>query len=294
MAIVNVKKGWSGQRSSAHTDGSTGGRDADDVYTILVDDPTNDTTLTVEASPLVVQIGDQHPGDPFRRCTNVHTERVSPTLFKLTPRYGMVGLDVNGVPAPGLSPLDVRPLIRWTANTTDGPIDESVTGTIIGTVNGEPFDPPVTEELSDLVLVYTRNMAVYDSVFFAGFSNRVNSAPFLNWPAGTVLCKAVVAENVLEKGFEYWRVTGEFHFREQGKATTAEKTWYKRIAHEGFMVRASAGAEPKWAEDGEGNKVPVPVRLNADGTKKSDQSTANWLEFKTRYTADLNSMNLIL
>lgn len=178
------------------------------------------------------------------------------------------------------SPLAAPPIMRWEDETSTEPIDEDADGNPIVTVNGEPING-VTMEMSDPVLLVTRNFAAWNPHVTHQYRRSVNSDVFASFAPGTARLASAPAELIIDPTFgSYWRVNARIRFRYPYN-TTAEKAWYARVRHEGFLIKD--GSEIKHALDSDGNKVVTPVLLASDGTRETDPDNAHWLEFK-RYT----------
>jgi hypothetical protein len=91
----------------------------------------------------------------------------------------------------------------------------------------------------------------------------------------------------------YWRVSVVFQFREPYN-TSPDKACWKRVRHEGVLVRAIAGATPQIAFDPV-TKTPVtrPILLKADGTREDNPDNAYWLEIETTTELPFAALGLL-
>jgi hypothetical protein len=255
-------------------------------------------TMTLDATDALEQaygsaglplVNDLYPGTIAVFCTSLTPQRISPILAQVTCTYeGFVGR--NGI---NDTPIGAEPSIEWGGITTDEAIDQDWNGKAIVTVNNEPIDG-LTERLTDDTVTIERNFLTVNRYALRAYRRAVNSDVFLDWPPGTARmiddnAKAVFINGVIK----YWKVRAVFQFREPFR-TTAEKAWYKRVRHEGFLVRDSAGDDPHIAWD-EKTKTPVtrPILLKADGTRETDPNAAHWLEIQTLGSLPFNALGLV-
>jgi hypothetical protein len=207
-----------------------------------------------------------------------------------------VSVDYSGEIGPDdatSSPIDTEYSLEWGGVTTDEAIDEDWNGKPIVTKNNEPIDG-LTERLTDDVVTIERNFLTVNRYALRAYRRATNSDEFLGWPAGTARMTDDHAKAVFHNGVvKYWKVRAVIQFREPFR-TTPDKAWYKRVRHEGFLVRDTAGAEPHIAWD-LGTRTPVtkPILLKEDGTREPDPEAAVWLEFQTLGSLPFNALGLI-
>jgi hypothetical protein len=222
-------------------------------------------------------VGDPYPGTLFVICRNLAAQRLAPTLAMVSVTYsGEVGPS-----GEGSSPIANETTVSWSGQISDEAIDQDINGKPIVTANGEPIDG-LTERIPDQVAVIEKNFASINTYGLTQYLKSRNSDTFLGWPPGTVRFWEYSATNVITDGVAgFWKVSGKFIFREPYN-TTPDKTWHKRVRHEGFLVRSVAGGTPRIAFD-RVTKTPVtrPILLKADGTRETDPDNAHWLEFET-------------
>jgi hypothetical protein len=279
---------WSRQNASEE---SQDGR----VYTITVQQAFTVTlaaTDPIEAS-LVASglpfIGDIYPGTAAVRCTKRTPTRVSPIL-------AIVACEFKGESSPenfGGNPIPTEVFVSWTTASSDEPIDTDWTGQPIVTANNEPIDG-LTERLDDDVVTIKRKFLTVNRYAVRQYRRATNSDTFLEWPPGTARIIADTSDAVFVNGVvAYWDVSVSIRFREPF-LTTPEQAWYKRVRHEGLLVRATPGASPKIAWD-EGTNTPVtrPILLKPDGTRETDPDNAYWLFFQTLGSLPFNALGLL-
>jgi hypothetical protein len=255
------------------------------TVTLSANDPL-ETVYTAAGLPLV---GHLYPGAFGVDCKSLQPQRASPIMAIVTANYsGEIGLsDASS------SPIDLPHSIEWGGSTTDEAIDEDWDGKPIVTANGEPIEG-LTERLTDDVVTIERAYLTVNRYALRAYRRATNSDTFLGWPPGTARMIDDVARAVFVGGvIKYWHVRAVIQFREPFR-TTPDKAWYKRVRHEGILVRDSAAEKPHIAWD-EKTKTPVtkPVLLKADGTRETNPNNAHWLEFKTLGSLPFNALGLI-
>lgn len=235
-------------------------------------------------------VNDLYPGTLFVICRSLQPQRVSPIMAVVTANYsGEIG------PGEGIngSPIDNEVVITWRNATTDEAIDEDWNGKPIVTKNSEPIDG-ITERISDQVATVERNFLAINMYAIRGYLRATNSDTFLGWPAGTARLMDYQASKTFTNGVGgFWKVAATIQFREPYR-TTPDKAWYKRVRHEGFLVRDTAGDEPHIAWDLK-TKSPVtkPILLKEDGTREDNPDNAHWLEFRTLNSLPFNTLGLV-
>lgn len=232
---------------------------------------------------------DRYPGTRFVICRSRKPQRLAPTLAMVTCEYsGEVGVDDIGG-----TPDGQEILINWRSVVTDELIDEDIDGKPIVTKNGEPIEG-ITERVPDQVCTIQRNFLAIDVFAISAYLRSRNSDSFLGWPPGTARLMDYSAENVISNGtLGFWKVSATFQFRHPYNTTPA-RAWWKRVRHEGFLVRENASAEPGKAFDPTTKTfVTKPVLLTAAGTLETDPDNAHWLEFQTTLSLPYNALGLL-
>ena len=261
------------------------------TWTVTVNDPANDTVATVEASVLVVQVGNAHPDSIYYRCKRRDTRRVSPILFEVTATYETPQFDpgTSGTDSP--NPLTVPPLITYSTVTTEEPIDIDINGAALATANGESYTG-ITRAISDLQVTIVRNYAAFTGSAFYLYIDSVNSDSFLGFPPGTAKVNTIEAREIIQDDWRYWEVSVSIQFRKPYLVAPAE-AWYKRVRHEGFMIKKSGVSKPVRGVDGEGNPIVQPVLLASDGTELPANGTPHYQTFKVYESRAFSGMALV-
>jgi len=287
MAAGPALEMWSNQSGTAESsDGRTRSVTMQRGFTVTLaaSDPL-EVVYTAAGLPLV---GDLYPGAAFVFCDTLQPQRVSPVMAMVVVTYkGEVG--PGGL---GSSPLDIPYSIVWRGATTDEAIDEDWNGKPIVTANNEPIDG-ITERLTDDVVTIQKAYLSVNRYALSAYRRAVNSDTFLGWPPGTARIIDDQAEAQFTGGvITHWIVTVSIQFRVPYR-TTAARAWWKRVRHEGYLVRDAAGDKPHIAWDG--NKTPVTrkVLLKQNGTEETDPDNAYWIQFQTLGSLPFNALGLI-
>lgn len=288
MAAGPALEMWSKQTGSTESpDGRTVIVTRQRGFTCTLDpnDPI-DTANTAAGLPLVRNV---YPGTSFVTCRKL-------TLSRLAPALAMIVADYSGEIGPGdesSSPMDNEVVITWRGAITDEAIDQDINGKPIVTEPGEPIDG-ITERIPDMVATIERNFISINVPAISTYLKSRSSDDFLGWPAGTARLMEWSASNVFINGVPgYWKVSASIQFREPYN-TTPDKAWYKRVRHEGLMVRSVAGAQPEPATDLKTKTIATrPILLKADGTRETDPENAYWLEFETTRALPYAALGLV-
>jgi hypothetical protein len=234
-------------------------------------------------------VGDPYPGTLFVICRSLAVQRLAPTLAMVTVSYsGEVGSS-----GQSSSPVANETIVTWRGQITDEAIDQDINGRPIVTFNGEPIDG-ITERIPDQVATIEKNFASINLPAISAYLRSRNSDTFLGFPAGTARLWEYSATNVISDGVAgFWKVQATIVFREPYN-TTPDKCWWKRVRHEGVLVRAVAGATPQIAFDPV-TKTPVtrPIPLKPDGTREDNPANAYWLEFETTLELPYAALGLL-
>jgi hypothetical protein len=234
-------------------------------------------------------VGDPYPGTLFVICRSLSVQRLAPTLAMVTVSYsGEVGKG-----GTGSSPIANETIVTWRGQVSDEAIDQDINGLPLVTKNGEPIDG-ISERIPDQVATIEKNFASINLPAISAYLRSRNSDTFLGFPAGTARLWEYSASNVISDGVAgFWRVQATIVFREPYN-TTPDKCWYKRVRHEGFLVRSTPTVQPRIAFDPV-TKSPVtrPVLLKEDGTRETNPDNAHWLEFETTLELPYAALGLL-
>lgn len=288
MAAGPALEMWSKQTGDAASpDGKQRTVNMQRAFTLTLD-PSDPLEIAYLSSGLPL-VKDPYPGTLFVICRSLNAVRMAPSLAMVTASYsGEVG---SG--GTGSSPIANETIISWRGQITDEAIDQDIYGRPIVTKNGEPI-AGITERIPDQVATIEKNFASINLPAISAYLRSRNSDTFLGFPPGTARLWEYSASNVISDGVTgFWKVSATIVFREPYN-TTPDKCWFKRVRHEGVLVRSTPTAQPRIAFDPV-TKTPVtkPVLLKADGTRETDPDNAHWLEFETTFELPYAALGLL-
>lgn len=294
MPVLSTEKMWSRRNSSAAVTENFRKLTVSftEAYSILVTFDTTEFEVYTQAD--LPRVGQSFPQFPFVVASQAQLERVSPIMWIATVNYngeigGISGDTNNGNPV--VSPLASPPRIQWDDVETEQEIDEDFDGQPIVNTAGERYRG-IKALFSDQTLTVTRNMLLFNPFAQAVYRRSVNSDLFVGWPPGTCKLMKLSAQNVIDKDFGYWTVTGVFQFRYPYN-TTPDKAWYSRWLNVGLNQRRTVG-QPELEPCYDGNDTPAvtPQYLDADG-RQTDEDGVIWNETKLYGSLPYNLLGLL-
>jgi hypothetical protein len=288
MAAGPAIEMWSKQTGNASSpDGKQRIITMQRAFTMTLD-PSDPLEVAYLAAGLPL-VRDPYPGTLFVICRDLLPSRLAPSLAMIVVSYsGQVG--EGGF---GSSPIENKTIITARSQITDEAIDQDINGKPIVTFNGEPIDG-ITERIPDQVITIEKNFASINLPAISAYHRSRNSDTFLGYPPGTARFWDYSAVNEITDGVAgFWKVIVTIVLREPYNTTPA-KAWFKRVRHEGVLVRAIAGATPQIAFDPV-TKTPVtrPILLKADGTREDNPDNAYWLEIETTTELPFAALGLL-
>lgn len=282
MGVIDFKAKWSGEETTAEI--NQGG--ARLMWTVTVDDPANDTTEVVLAGITVPEV---HPDDETKYLSSVRVRRLSPIFFEVEANYHAEAQNFEGV-SPTERPVKILPP-SVSFSDVEEPIDQDVNGDPIQTVNGEGFDPPLTKDVSDLVLVFEKNVEAVDYLAYRDSKGNVNNAGFFGSEQGTARLLDITAEPAQEGMFIFYKQRATIAFR---SVPVIEGTpfptlaWAKRVLHEGFYEKVDGRIVR--AVDENGDEMTKPVLLDAAGARTV---APVWLYWSVYAEIDFDELNIL-
>ena len=290
MAVVNVKKGWSGDSGGA-------GKNSNQrvcVYTVLTDSAADTWDSAIKNAVGLPKYNDSYPGMGNFGVTSRAFNRKSPTLWDVTVTWTcrtFGGSHSN----PDVDPLDQPYEYAWRSQVSREPIEMDAAGNAILNAAGEPFDPPIQEDFYDSVLSITFNSGSFDEAAWRAARGNLNADEFLGGAPGT--CKILDGNATQQRNgaITYWRVAVEVAYREDN--------WKRRVLNQGFRYAATddSGTILKY-EDGsvkytiacDKAKHPLtkPILLAADGTRLAEGADPIWLVLTTKKSVDYSSLGM--
>jgi hypothetical protein len=284
----SVQEEWQGQSTgvSIESDGIKGTSDVTRVFN-LVPSFSNATTVDALAAAGLPLRNSAHPQNPALRARRFNASQIGPQYFQVTVGYEALTTDPND---PAQSPLAQPAVISFSSVTQEVEIDEDRDGNPIQTINGEPL-VGVTRPFTDLVITVSRNLPTFNPVSISTYMNKVNSATWYGFPAGTVRIMDIQAQNQFSEDFEYWAVTVSFQVRRgYGQILDAE-AWDHRCAHQGYIVKS--GGNKIHALTSDNLPVAQPVMISRTTGAQLPDGVGAYINFPVMDEIDFNQLNLL-
>lgn len=227
---------------------------------VVETDSVDDGPETILATPGLPTIGSTYALgndlDSIAQCIDLQCEPDpnSPFVWKVTAVY-----DSSRTVDIGLSnPLNLPPEINWSFQKYEFPMQRDALNVPLANSSGERFDPPLTAEISRPVVTITRNEVSYNEVNAIAYQDAVNSDVF--GPAQPYQAKisSITAQNQIDIGISYWRVTYEIEFQKQ--------TFALFVLDQGF--RNAAGQ--LFRDPIDGSPLANPTLLSGRGYRQVD------------------------
>ncbi len=300
MAVTYVELLWSGRRGR---DGIDRKRDYVQVFEVRTDDPYDDPTVA-GGTILLPRNGDPYPTDPAAFMVDISPDQMEedPTLWRVTCRYSTdiprrqarEAFTIN--PATGASqvtasgadrtareenPLD-RPAV-WSTTYEQSNRVVTVDKDLVPVVNSanRPFDPPVEDEESYLVLTVTKNYADLDLSEWHPYQNSVNSDDWASFAVRTLWLFNISFQSLSENNVNYWQATFNFKYK--------ETTWDKKVLDAGYYdIDGNAFDDPTI-----GPLHDRPTLMDGAGARLSTLDDPFYHEFRIKPEKDFDDLELI-
>lgn len=202
--------------------------------------------------------GQGHPLSSAMTCKQIDSTAVSPTFYSVRATYSsQTDGDTGGGGAESAA------TIHWETVTNSEPVDRDADGNPITNSALDPFDPPLTRDFNDKVLVVTRAEPFYDPIAKGVWENTVNNGPVtfmgIAFPAESLRCLSI------QPGREYsdadTSVLVEYRFLYRRDLQKA------RVLDQGFGAWFTSNNTQTKGElyTGQGTQVTKPKLLNGKG-----------------------------
>lgn len=280
MSLIDLRPMWSTEEAGSQTDGRNSSRSSTRSWTATSNDQINDTaeSILLESG---LREGQSLPGDAFRRIRSLRCLRLSPVLYRIDASFTAEGKQ------SGDNPLSQFPVIEFDFAVSDEAIDTDINGQPIQTDCKERFDPPLTAEISDLVITVTRNQQTFDPLLAATYHGAVNSDSFQGFQPGVCRITGIRASSVEFEGFVYFTASTTVQVRRVPANVSPSRAWWKRVVHQGYRVKNGlTGLIEHARERDEDNnaisdtRVSTPVMLKPGGEQELDETKTHWKEFQ--------------
>lgn len=297
MGVSFVTEVWPDTASDKSSDSSGATR-----QWLVFFDSVDSRPVDAEQAAGIPKLGQILPGDIFRNASQISCRMEGPSVARVTVQYkGQNLLDEDGNQT---SPLDAPPQIEVAWISEDVEIDDDIHGKPIQNVNGESYDPPLSESWPMRQITVTRNVRDFDIEATGAYEGATNSDPFMGAIAGQVLCNGLRASIVYEPGLTYWTVSGVFTFRLWKAPDGKQYGWSRRLLNKGFLRRLKVDGDPvkdtktnEWKTehipDANGQPITRPVNLDAEGDQLQKGADAVYLYWVTKPSVALGGLGLL-
>ena len=286
MAVVDVKPDWRGFRSETGGGKKTGQA----VYTVLFDGNDDPAAMCflAETATGIPRLNQSNPA--FRWCyvSNISARVLEgPLLYEVTVKYESFTNQGGGGDGQPVDPITIPPVWSWPQSSTVERIDRDYNDDPIVNSAGESSDPPLTEEVHEMVARVTFYRATFNAVAAWEYRGAVNSDVFQGFPAGKVKCTQYTGDEISTPHGPRFQISMEFRVRWDG--------WKKRFRDEGFREYLGAGADGKPSyqniKDADGvSDITQPHPLDGSGRKLADGAAAVFQEYQTYRTMAFSAL----
>lgn len=159
---------------------------------------------------------------------------------------------------------------------------------------GQPFDPPIEEELSEVLLLrIVQNVATFDPLTIGKYRGAMNSEPFLGLAQHKVWCRKLTGSSASENGISYWKRTIEFAIITGTDADSPMPDWKRRVLDQGHMAFDEITEDLRNVVDpNTGQPLAGPALLDGEGYQLAQGSDPVFLTFRTKPQRDFNELNI--
>jgi hypothetical protein len=291
MALTAAKK-----KLSPELEKGREGTSAREVW-VVTSDTVNPSEASVLAASGLPQANQSHASNYNLQVARRTARQVAPKAYEVDVEYAVPsGTDTEDDEE---NPLDKPAVITRRTVFYQEAMDQDAEGTVVETVNFEPYDPPLMVEFADTVLTVTKNFATFDEAAMAKFRNKCNAVAWRGYPPYT--CRVIDITDQEHRGAGnvvlHHTVSVSIQIRNREDPDGNVVGWGRRVIERGFrvwtgeMLDPGPGREYKHYEDKNG-PVAEPVLLAEDGQKLAGGEDPVFYVYKPYKTIDYGQMNL--
>lgn len=270
MAVLSICEGYTGCQAGGSAQKKTSLR----VFTMVSDTPADGPlsfTFPLTAGAVTIpDVGTGHPDDGDYLSGVPQVVKKGPTFFAVTVPYETVDeTSVNSNQSPLAQPTE----LAWDDAERQVPYSEDLDGNPAVNTMDEPFDPPLTREISDPVLIVTRNQAAFYPDDKLLYQDTVCTELFLGAAIGRVRLGKIKAQTLTRAGVTCWRVRYEIIFRmKTPTGVLPAKAWWRCVLNQGVKY-FDTGGQQRISPNGE------MLLLDTDGYVTT-AAAPHWLYFR--------------
>jgi hypothetical protein len=271
-------------------------------FTCLRSDSSNDTPTRARQLHVFPAVGDGDPDDLNMFCRSSEIKEFGLTALECTANYESLPQDpTSGQQAQQIlqgwdfefdseESEDAMSIARdvFPRDGRDTAAINNGIGIAVTTVLREPYDPELTDTISDLAFSFSTTNRPFRPSLLWLYRNAVNDDTFLDvFPRGTCRmrqCRG--SQGISSDGSIRFNVSCRVVIRDAAPGSTYERAWWKRVRAEGLYIRGPsmpAGSRGR-ATDDDGEPVIKPALHKTTGTdigkKITDPTKAEYYEFQ--------------
>ncbi|MBX3435553.1 MAG: hypothetical protein KF847_19725 [Pirellulales bacterium] len=294
MAVVNVTQKWSLSSTGRGPSGET----FTAGYSVLLDgnDSPDDAGRVARDAAGIPRYNDPAPHSTWVRVRGIEARPESTILFEVTVRYEQVQSQGQGQSDDTSDPLSLPPEIEYGEDVITEPVDEDSAGVPILNSSHEVYNPPLTRDFSDLVILISRNVLFFDTVWWDARRNSVNAGNVTidgtTYAPGTLRLRSVTAKRIKAGSLTYYALRMEILARVDGHK--------RRVLDAGYRewIMSDVDGRPVYRNitDDDGNPVTAPVPLDGTGGALASQAPTSaayvWNEYDLYPTSNFSDLPL--
>lgn len=234
--------------------------------------------------------GDICPWDSTSVCRkrSIKQDAEQPWLFHITINY-------SNQPLGGEEPdrtADDNPLnhaadVSWDSEEVREALTKDLDNKPILNTAHQRYETTIEAVRRRRVITIVKNLATWNDSIAVAYEETVNSAGFLGYAAGTVMCKKISARRVFSSNMYYYQVTFIFVWDRLG--------WKTRVTSVGTQELVATSPAMKWRAitDEAGTPITQPVLLTSAGLRATGNPPTPYIqEFRVHNEANFNALPL--
>lgn len=235
---------------------------------------------------------DWYESDPFAIVRGIEVAHASDSddgrTWHCTVTFGSpLGDNEDAVTSD--DPTLAIPMESYDSEDREVIVDRDISDEPIVNTAGDPFDPPVTRDVSRRILVIEWNVteASFDAGWIDTYTDKKNSTTFKGRSAGKMYLAKITAQRAWSTVIGlYYKLRGEWHIDPNG--------WNKRPLNAGMRekVTAQAGVRYRVITGDDGQPVSEPVPLDLNGLKLPPDGTPIFGDFDVILSIDFNDLGV--
>ena len=288
MSVHEVKEDFRGLVYDNEVDAASMQKSGRAVRTFDVtftpeDDLTSRPALA-RSAPGIPQVWETWPGDDWMFVNRIGVAPGNgPMSMKVTVSYTSIA-----------NPLEQDWDVSWGYQVTAEPIDRDIEGNPITNSAKETPNPPMTEDVHDLILRVRRNEDHFNPLLAHSYSGAINNDLFLGFNPSFCKCHHIEGKRSRAADLIYWKVNYELHFRLRPPIPgVPEIGWIHRFLDQGMRELGDDGESLTIITDADDKQLPQPSLLDGLGKVLAKDADAVFLEYKTRRELPFSVLNLV-